>query len=278
MQFNNETLKEKINLFKIFIVVFILLFAINIGIITASKNAVKQKEVAVLEAKRPANISLVVIKDSNCTDCADVNLIINIVKKSNVKIIKEETFEAASPEAKKLIGELEIKKLPTFILNGELNKSVDVAKLLSQIGEIKNNTFKFTYPVAPYLDLASGAVKGKVTVTFVNDKNCKECYDASLIKQILENNFGMANLTVVSLDRSDKLAGRLIAKYRIEAEPLFILTGEVSEYPNLAGIWSQVGTVEKDGAYVLRYINKVNPNFVYRDLTTGKIVKPEVKK
>lgn len=266
------------NLLKIILVAFILIFAIDIGIITASKDAVKQKEDAALELKRPANVTLTIIKDPLCVDCADIDPIINAVKRANLKITEEKTFNAASQEAKSLIGELEIKKLPTFIIKGELNKNADVAKLLNQIGEVKNDTFKFTYFIAPYLDLASGKVKGKVTATFINDKSCKECYDASLIKQALVNSFGMANLTAVSLDKSDKAAGNLIAKYGIEAEPLFILTGEVSEYPNLAGVWPQVGTVEKDGAYVLRNINKVSPNFVYRDLRTGKIIKPEVKK
>ena len=27
----------------------------------------------------------------------------------------------------------------------------------------------------PYLDVASGAVKGKFSVTYLTDKNCKEC-------------------------------------------------------------------------------------------------------
>lgn len=275
MQFKIKKFKEKNNLLKIFIIAIIIIFAINIGIITASKKTVKQKVDAALETKRPANISIEIIKDSTCADCADINPILNAVRGTNIKIAKEETFEAASPEAKNLINELEIKKLPTFIIKGEINKNEDVAKLLSRIGEIKSGIFKFNYMVGPYTDLASNTVKGRAFLTFINDKSCKECYDASPFKQILANNFGMFNPATVSLDKSEKAAGDLIRKYKIEAAPMFILTGEVSEYPRLIGAWFQIGTVEKDSAYVLRNIKNINPNLIYRDLKTGKIIKPE---
>lgn len=269
-------MENKNNLFKIFLIVFALIFAINIGIISASKDAVKQKEDAVLEANRPANISLIIINDHLCIDCANITPIIDAVKKTNLKITKEEAFEFDSPEGKDIIKGLEIKKLPTFILKGELNKNADVAKLLSQIGEIKDSVFKFNYFFAPYMDLASNSVKGKVIVTFINDKTCTECYDANPFKQILANNLGMANPSVVTLDKSDSEAQSLIKKYKIESVPMFVIIGETSEYPNLTGIFLQIGSLEKDGAYVLRDIKKVNPNLIYRDLANGKIVKPEV--
>jgi len=83
---------NKDNLLKIFIIAIIIVFAVNIGIITASKNSVKQKEDAALEANRPANISIDIIKDSACAACADIAPIIGAVKNTNVKITKEETF------------------------------------------------------------------------------------------------------------------------------------------------------------------------------------------
>lgn len=266
--------KNKNNLWGIIFVIFIIVFAVNIGVITASKKTVKQQLDAAEEARRPANISLAIIKDSSCADCADINPIIGAVKKTNVKIAKEETFEAASPEAQKLIGEFGIKKLPTFIIRGEINKNEDVKKLLSQVGEVKDSTFEFNYFLAPYFDLTSNSIKGKVKVTFVTDKSCAECYDINPFKQILAGNLGMANPAVAALDQSEKEAQSLIKKYKIEAIPAFVLTGEISEYPKLAGIWLQIGALEKDGAYVLRDIKKVNPNLVYRDLKTGKTVKP----
>lgn len=265
----------KNNLLKIFIIALIIVFSINIGIISATKKTVKQKEDAALELKRPANIYISIINDPLCADCADIAPVINAVKKTNVKIIKEESFAAGSAEAKDLISKFGIQKLPSFIMTGEINKNEDVKKLLSQIGEIKDGTFKFNYFIAPYLDLASNTVKGKVTVTYISDKTCKDCYDVAPFKQILSANLGMNNPAVVALDKSDRGAQSLISKYKMQSVPAFVLTGEVSMYPYLTGIWLQIGTLEKDGSYVLRDIKKVNPNLVYRDLATGQIIKPE---
>lgn len=264
----------KNNFLKIFIVAIIIVFSINIGIISASKNALKQKEDAALELKRSANISILMINDPLCSDCADIAFIISAVKKTNVKIIKEESFAAGSAEAKDLINKFGIQKLPSFVITGEVNKNEDVKKIFSQIGEIKDDAFKFNYFIAPYLDLASNSVKGKVAVTYINDKTCKECYDTAPFKQILSANLGMTNPAVVVLDKSDKAAQSLITKYKIKSVPTLVLTGDVSDYPSLIGVWLQIGTLEKDGTWVLRDIKKVNPNLIYRDLATGKIIKP----
>lgn len=266
------------DLLKIFIISIMAVFVINIGIILASKNAAKEKIDSALELNRPANISLTAIKDSSCTDCADILPIISAIKKTNVKITKEETFEAGNSEAKDLIIKFGIQKLPTLIITGEINKNEDVKKLLSQIGLIKDDTFKLTYFIAPYLDLASKTVKGKVTVTFIKDKTCSECYDVNPFKQILNSNIGMTNPGIVTLDRGDKEAQSLIRRYKIQTVPTFVITGEVSDYPSLTGVWLQVGTLEKDGVYILRDVKKVNSGLVYRDLSSGQIIKPEASK
>jgi hypothetical protein len=263
------------NLYKIFIIAIVAVFVINVGIILADKNAAKEKIDSALELNRPANVSLTVIKDSSCTDCADILPFVSAIKNTNVKIIKEETFEAGSAEAKDLINKFGIQKLPSFVITGEINKNEGVKKLLSQIGLIKDDTFKLTYFIAPYLDLASNEVRGKVTATFITDKTCTECYDINPFKQILSSSVGMTKPNVVTLDRGDKDAQVLINRYKIQSVPVFILTGEVSDYPSLTGVWLQIGTLEKDGAWVLRDIKKVNPSLVYRDLTTGQIIKPE---
>lgn len=266
---------KKNNLLKIFIIAIIVVFSINIGIIEASKKSVKQKADAAMEEKRPANVSIIMIKNSSCGDCADIGPILEAVKKTNINIAKEETFDSASQEAKNLIDELAIKKLPTFIIKGEIEKNDDVRNLLNQIGEIKNDTFKFNYAAAPYWDLASNSIKGKVTVTFISDKICKDCYDINPFKQILAGNLGMLNPSIIALDRGDKAAQNMIYKYNIISVPTLVLSGDVSEYQKLTGIWLEIGTLEKDGSYVLRDIKKVNPNLIYRDLKTGKIIKPE---
>lgn len=256
-----------------------MIFLINIAVISQNKSIVAGKKAVADEIARPANISITIIKDSSCTDCAELTNYIDAVKKQNVKVISEEvldTFKATPEQAakiSKLRDEFNIQKIPTFTITGELTKSDGLKNLLSAMGEIKNNTFKFTLPVAPYVDYSrSGHIAGIVELTLISDKSCAECQNAQIYKQILARFDLLKFSPETDLDRSDTEAKTLIKKYKITALPTFILSGEVSEYASLVNTWAQVGTVEKDGAYVFRELKVTG--LTYSDLKTGKIVKP----
>lgn len=247
-------------------------FLINITIVLQNKSIVAQKKAAADEASRPANIEIFVISDSSCADCADITNYIDAIKKQNVKVVAEKTIDANSKQGKNVIMGAEITRLPGFIIKGELEKNDGLKNLLNNLGKIKDGVFAFTANFAPYFDILSGKTKGVVSLTLISDKSCAECQDAKIYKQIL-GRFGMAKFsTEADLDRSDSKAKILMQKYKIAALPTFILSGEVSEYPNLANTWAQVGTIEKDGAYVFKEVKVTG--LVYFDLKTGKVVKP----
>lgn len=269
---------SKILSLNFFIIVLVVVFAGNIAMIELSKKDLAQKVKAAEEIKRPADIEIIAVKNSACAECFDLNPFIDAIKSTNVKVAKEETFEASGEAGKKIIQEMSIKKLPAFIIKGEINKNDDVRNLLLKVGEIKNDNFSFSVPAAPYFDLASNSVKGKVVLTLITDSDCKECYDVNGFKQVLANSAGVLKPEVITIDKKEKSAQDILQKYKMKSLPAFILTGEVSEYPAIKGIWLQVGTLEMDGAYVLREIPKVNPGLVYRDLETGNIIKPETSK
>lgn len=269
MLFNNKKIISP----NLFVVVGAIIISINIGVIISGKNIIIKNVKANEEVKRPANISLIIIKDSSCTDCADISPVIATIKRANIKVEKEETFEAATPEGEKQIREFGIKKIPSFVIKGEISKNNDVKNLLSKIGEINGDTFKFNYAFAPYFDIDSSSIKGKVSLVLFTDKSCTECYDYNIHKSILAR-FGITKFfSEKTLDRFSAEGRVLIAKYNIKAVPTFVLTGEVGEYGNLVQIWPKVGTIERDGAYVFREIAQLGP-VVYRDLMTGKVVKP----
>lgn len=249
-----------------------LIVLINIAIILQSTVAVTKKVKAAEEAARPANVSLTIIKDSSCADCADITPLINAIKNTNIKITEEKSIESSSEEGKKITQEMGFKRIPTFVIKGELNKNEDVKKILGQVGEINGDTFKLNYKFTPYIDAALGSVKGKVDLTFITDASCAECYDVTEFTKVLPGGAGVVKYGLSKLDKKDKAAQDLINKYKIGALPSFVLTGETSEYPGLAGIWLQIGAIEKDGTYVLKDITKLNPKLAYRDLKTGKII------
>lgn len=272
MKINFEAFK-KIGLKNFLWLALGMIFLINIAVILQNKSIVAGKKAAADELAMPANISIAIIKDSSCADCAELTNYIDAIKKQNVKIIKEETLEAKSADAQNLIKNSEIKKLPAFIVKGELEKIDSLKNLLTSFGQINKDTFKFTGFVAPYLDLASNQIKGQIGLTLFSDKSCAECQNAQIYKNILAR-FGLLKFFPEKvLDRSDADAKKLIQKYKISALPTFILTGQVSEYENLAKTWSQVGTIEKNNAYVFRELKATG--LVYSDLKTGKVIKPE---
>ena len=103
------------------LIVLGVLLLINIYLASAGYSAVKLKAAEVKEANRPAEISLMII-DSGCKDCFDVEALVTQVKDKNVKILDEKRVEKNSEEAKTLIEDYNIKKLPTVIVSGELDK------------------------------------------------------------------------------------------------------------------------------------------------------------
>lgn len=255
-----------------------MIFLINIGVIFQTKSVVAQKSKIAEEINRPANIAFTIINDSSCADCASLDPYLNDIKaQQTIKVTKEEIIDAKSEEGKKLIKDLDIKKIPTFIAKGELSKFDSLLSTWNTIGKIDNDTFIFTkpafkFPIIPYIDIASGQIKGRVNLTMISDKSCKECQDATIYKNILIR-FGMIGFAQEkNLDKEDAEGKDLIKKYNIGAIPTIILTGEVSEYEALAKTWSQAGTIEKDGAYVFRELKATG--LTYSDLKTGKIINP----
>ncbi len=255
---------------------------VNIVVLFQSTAVAKDKVAASLESVRPANISFISIKDSSCADCAGLEPYTNTFRKKNVNITSERTVEAGSDEGKKLIADFGITRIPTLLIQGELAKSADLAKLLSFIGKIERDTFVLTVPdasapLAPYIDLATGRVKGRVGLILISDKSCKECPNAEVFRQAVAGAGVINPENKGVLDVADAEGARLVSKYKITAVPTFVLTGEVGEYTALVKEWPKLGTIEKDGAYVFRELN-IFQGLVYFDLKKNEVVKPGVKK
>lgn len=255
---------------------------VNIAVLFQSTAVAKDKVAAAEELARPANISFISIKDSSCADCAGLEPYTTTIRKMKVNITGERTIESGSDEGKKFIADFGIKRVPTLIIQGELDRATDLGKLLPLIGKIEKDTFVLTTPdasapLAPYVDLATGQVKGRVGLILISDKSCKECPNAEVFRQAVAG-AGIINPEDKGLvDIADAEGKKLVNKYKITSVPTFILTGEVGEYTALVKDWSKLGTVEKDGAYVFREL-KIFQGLTYYDLKTNAVVKPEASK
>ncbi len=262
---------NRIKILLIFIV--ILLFAFNQLLFFTKQAEIKKKIAIAEEVARPAELDVIVISDEKCEDCFDAVQALEIVKSQNVKIISEKVIDVSSDEAQSLIAELDIKQIPNFVIKGELKKEDAVWSLLSQNGVINenNDTFFIKTVPPPYLNIESGEVEGRFSVTYITDESCSECYDVTRHKAVLES-FGMATVIENTVDISSAQGRVLLSKYKITTVPTIVLEGDLDKYSILERVWSQVGTVEEDGVYVFR---KPEVMGVYKDLLTGDVVDPQ---
>ena len=262
----------KINYWFLRAVFAVILISAGVTIFFSFKtNALANQKLAeAAEAKRPANLDLIVITDAACRDCFDLNSIIDSVKKENVKIGSSRTIDRASEEGKLLIKKFAIKKLPTFLTQGELTKNSVIAKFFSQAGDVINDNFVFRQDSGPYVDTATGKIKGRVKLVLLTDITCVECYDVTQHEIILKQ-FGISAPAKI-VDIKSALGKALVKAYVIKMVPAFILSGDVKEYPGIVSVWSQVGIVARDGAYV--FTKGVPFMGVYKNLTTNKIITP----
>ena len=199
---------------------------------------------AFLSAK-PAKLQLTVIEDKNCKDCFDIAPVVDSIKKANVELIKEDNMDLSS--AKALISKYDIRIIPAIIITGEINKT-DFKDF-----EEKDNALLFSKQTPPYTDAVSGKIKGRVSLIHLKDKSCDKCTDLTSIIESIKQNAKLTDEKIVDISSAE--GKNLVEKYDIEKAPTLILSKDLSFYAKISEAWSQIGTVEGDGSYIIRVIN-----------------------
>ncbi len=268
-----ETLdnKIKINFWLVAISFAVILGSAGLGVLyMARANSIVGAKIAEnKEVTRPAKISAIVIDDKNCEECFDAAQILTTLLKANVKFTSKRIVDRTEAEAKELIAKYTIEKLPTVILEGEVQKDESVAAMLARAGDLKDDTFVLKQIGGPFVEASTGEIKGKTKLTLIGDVSCGSCYDVRQHQLILRQ-YGL-NPEIKMIDIASPEAKTVINQYKIISIPTFVLSGEVKEYPALLKVWPQVGMV-KDGAYV--FTLGVPSMGVYKNLKTGKIINP----
>lgn len=244
----------------------------NIAIITQVQGKIAANYYRNKELARPANLDITILKN-NCPDCRDVSSTTDFIKQQNVKVT-EKNVDAESDAGKELIKKYNIKKLPTILVSGELNRNQELKKIFNQLGDISETTFVLREVDLPYWSVEENKIIGEVILTFLVDGTCAECYDVARQRSIL-NNYGVNAKTEKTLDISSPEGAALARKYNISALPIFVLEGDLAPYNALAEIWKNVGTIN-GGAYVFRESGLKVMGVIYKNIRSGKIIKPSV--
>ncbi|KKQ78467.1 MAG: hypothetical protein UT01_C0069G0005 [Candidatus Daviesbacteria bacterium GW2011_GWA1_38_7] len=128
------------------IILIVTLAATVIGALVSTKIlvAVNKNISAAKEAARPANVRIIKITTPNCQDCFNVDTAVNDFKKQNVKVEEEKTLTFDSPEASASIKEFAIKRVPAYIVSGEVSKNNLEGFVKNKIDSFKKAGVKIT--------------------------------------------------------------------------------------------------------------------------------------
>jgi hypothetical protein len=220
--------------------------------------------------EKRGEVKLTIISDEDCADCFDVKKYKGLPNQMGMSVKEEKTIEYSSSEGKDFIKNYDIKIIPTIAISGDLEAySVEDLK---KFGEIKDGTFILTQLQPPYIDVSSGKLMGKIDLAIISDESCKDCYEIAAYDNIIKQ-FGLFVQNKKTVDANSANGKALIQKYKIEAVPAMIMTGDVAVYNKQGSVWFGIGTVEKDGSYILREAG-IKQLGAYRNLISGEIVKP----
>ncbi len=225
-----------------------------------ARDAAKQAE----EAAKPANIDLITITASSCGDCFDISAVVETLKKANVKINSEKTVDASSAEAKQLVTNYKITKLPTIIVTGEVSRQ-SVKGFFGAGWQATDKSAVYSGQTPPYTD-AAGNIKGLVSVTQIVDRSCEKCGELSNVIDFFKKS-GVKFSSEKKYDYDSNDGRELIKKFGVDRLPAMILSKDVLDYPAVAEVWPQLGAAEKYGMFAL---HATAPP--YRDVAQNKIV------
>lgn len=249
------------------IILTVTLLATIVGALVSTRTLVviNKNIAAAKEATRPANLKIIKITTPNCQDCFNVDAAVGDFKKQNVKVEEEKTLTFNSPEASASIKQFGIKKVPTYLVTGEVTKN-NIENFIKSNGDVKENTFVFTKLTPVFIDTETNQEMGRVTATLITDPSCSKCTDPKIVVE----NFKKAGVKVKATKEfawNSPDALNIISQYKITKAPTFIFSPEFDLYTSIKGTWQNFGTVESDKTHVAR-----NLPLPYRDLTKGRLV------
>ncbi len=233
----------------VFLFVILLFNLINSFSISSDLSA---KLADAREASRPANVSLMILSvDGFCDVCSSIDSVVDTVNSlSSVNVVSSEKIAFPSEKSDRLIKEFDLKRLPAVIVSGEVERSPALKSRLSS-ARVVDDSLVVEVDNPPFVDSSSGNIEGLVSAVVINKTSCSSCKDVSLlISQLEQGGVVFTNVSVVDADSS---RGRsLINSYSLSKLPAIVFSSDLAAYDSIAGLWSQIGSVESDGSFVFR--------------------------
>ena len=235
---------------------------INIGVpenmISKGKNYILFEETApyldLNSGEVKGIVNLKEIFDSSCKDCANPSNIQKQLERLNVKIGNYEKIDYLSTEGQEIIKKNNINFLPVIFISKNIEEYWWTFNNLKDFLIASGEYYFFKEPIAPYKEISTGKIKGKVNITYITNKSCEDCFNVTQLKDV----FGGTGIYIFSeryVDVNNAEGKNLLEIYNITAIPTVVLSSEINDYTSIKDVLEQVGTFEKDNNYVFRKLD-----------------------
>src|SRR3989339_51540 len=223
------------------------------------------------EIVRPSRLDVVVVVDGTCQTCTSPKPFLDALQKQQVVFSSIIQIDGTTEDGKHYISVHKLESFPAVIVSGETSRGAELEQFLAQISARGDGTFIYSVP-APYHEVVSDKVRGLFRTTYITPIGCSSCYDVTNNAMALQN-LGVNVIEDKALTTESPEAKELIQEYKISYLPTVILVGDLEVYPAFQNVWSQVGTKEQGGTYVLR--DGVKLMGTYYDLQLNQAVTPK---
>ncbi|MBR9680215.1 MAG: hypothetical protein GOU98_00120 [Candidatus Altiarchaeota archaeon] len=218
---------------------------------TANFTLTTNRYFDLVNADTSASITITLL-ESGCEKCEVLDDVITSIKSEDIKVKVEVKEPFGSIKSRQYVSDFEISRLPAIIIEGEIDK-------LTLEGFIeKNEALIFETPIAPYFEVSSEEVKGKVTIINIKASSCTDCSDLSVALSFLDQN---GVYVEGGIDIEYENASEYITQYEVTRVPSLIILGDIAEY---GSIYQTLQSVSKEGTgYIV-----VQPAAPYFELKT----------
>ncbi|MFA5106676.1 MAG: hypothetical protein WC506_07015 [Candidatus Micrarchaeia archaeon] len=231
------------------------------GAITSPKPAAPY--VSIASGKVAGLVDSVIIYTPSCTQCTDLTQFTAALKQNGVVFSSEKTVDANTSEGQTYIEKYGATTTPFLVLSEGFGAYDSLAPQWSNVGRMVGSDYVMDIKLPPYYDLATGQVRGLLSMTVISDKACPTCSDLSVYKGIFEQT-GVKIEQFKTLDITDEGAADLAKTYNVSKLPTFILSGDIAAYGSDFETSIKTGGTMVDGAFVFTNYSVI-PNATYVD-------------
>ncbi|HJO01556.1 MAG TPA: hypothetical protein QF458_01410 [Candidatus Woesearchaeota archaeon] len=141
----------------------------------------KKQDYYIIESQAPyveaesgkirGTVDLILLDDSSCSECYDVEIHKSILARLGLAIGEEETIDTSSEQGKQLISQYNLESVPTIILTGDLEVYENLDNVWPQVGTVEDDgAYVFREITAMgqsivYRDVDTGEIKGTTSAT-----------------------------------------------------------------------------------------------------------------